>query len=55
MFLPLKEYLVATFSETCALTFRKSFFEKGISIPNLLDKLQLFFSYFSVFALEKKL
>ena len=41
-FLPLKEPLVATFCETCALTSRKCAFEPGISIPNLLEKLQFF-------------
>ena len=41
-FLPLKEPSVAAFCETCALTSRKCAFEPGISIPNLLEKLQLF-------------
>ena len=41
-FLPLKELLVATFCETCALTSRKCAFEQGISIPNLPEKLQFF-------------
>ena len=46
-------YLVAIFSETCALTSRKCVFEPGISIPNLLEKVQIFLSHSSVFALGK--
>ena len=46
-------YLVAIFSETRALTSRKCVFEPGISIPNLLEKVQIFLSHSSVFALGK--
>ena len=42
IFLPLKELLVATFGETCALTSKKCVFEQGISIPNVLEKIQFF-------------
>ena len=33
--------------------FRKDISEPGISIPNLLEKLQFFWSHSSIFALEK--
>ena len=52
-FLSKKETFAATFSETCALFFRKDISEPGISIPNLLEKLQFFWSHSSIFALEK--
>ena len=45
----LKEPLVAAFSETCALTSRNNVFERGISIPNLSEKLQFFRSHSSIF------
>ena len=54
VFLPLKESLVATFSEACALTCRINVAEKDIAIPNLLQTLRLFWSHSSVFALEKE-
>ena len=44
----LKELLVDTFSETCALTSRKYVSELGIDIPNLLEKLKYFLSHSSV-------
>ena len=50
IFLPLKELLVATFGETCPLTSKKCVFEQGISIPNVLEKIQFFWSHSSVFA-----
>ena len=37
-----KEPLVATFSETCALTSRKYVSQPGMSIPNLLEKFRFF-------------
>ena len=46
-------YLVAIFSETCALTSRKCVFEPGISIPNLLEKVQIFFVALLRFCLRK--
>ena len=53
IFLSKKEPLVATFSETCALTSRKQIIEPGIIIPNWLENLQRFWSHSSVFTLEK--
>ena len=54
-FFPLKETLVDTLSETCALTSRTDIAEKGMNIPNLSETLRLFRLQFSVFALEKSL
>ena len=51
--LPLKEALVTTFSERCALTFGKYVFGANISIPNLSQKRQFFWWHSFVFALEK--
>ena len=48
-----KEPLVATLSETRARFSRKYVSVQGMSIPNLLEKLQFFWSHSSVFALEK--
>ena len=53
-FLPLKEPLLATFSETCALISRTNVAEKGVIIPNLSETLRLLRSHSFVFALEKK-
>ena len=52
-FLPLKEPLVATYSETCTLTSRKCVFEPGISISNSSEKIQFLWSHSSVFDLQK--
>ena len=46
---------MATFSETCAHISRKYVSETGLNIPNLLEKLQLSLSHYSIFALEYKL
>ena len=51
-FLPLKETLVATFSEACALTTRRYVSGPGMSILNSSKKLKLFWSHSSVFAFE---
>ena len=40
--LPLKEPLMATFSETCAPTSTKYVYEIYMTIPNLSETLQLF-------------
>ena len=53
-FLSLKEPLVATLSETCAVTSRTNVAGQGMTIPNLLETLRLLCSYSSVSALEKK-
>ena len=53
IFLPLKEPLVPTLSETCALTSRTNVAEKGITIVNLSETLRLLWSHSSVFALKK--
>ena len=53
--MPLKEPLVATLSETCALTSRANVAEKGMSIPNFLETLTLLWPHSSVFALGKNL
>ena len=42
-------------SKTCALSSRKYISELGNSIPDLLEKLRVFWSHCSVFALEKNL
>ena len=42
MSLPLKETLMATFSETCALTSTKYVYEIDMTIPNLSEALQFF-------------
>ena len=54
IFLPLKETLVATMSETWALSSRKYVSESDKSIPNLSEKLRIFWLYPSVFTLEKQ-
>ena len=46
---------MATFRETCAIPSRKYTSETGMTIPNLSEKLQFFWSHASVFALERKL
>ena len=53
-FLPLKESLVATFSETRASTFRKNVTEHGILMPNWSRTCQSFWTHSSIFALEKQ-
>ena len=53
-FLSLKEPLLATLSETCALISRTNVAEKGVIIPNLSETLRLLRSHSFVFALEKK-
>ena len=53
IFLSLKELLVATFSEICALTSRKYVSQAALSATNLSQKLQYFWLHFSFFALEK--
>ena len=45
---------MATFSEMCALTSKQNVSETGMIILNLSEKLQFFWSHFSVFALEKQ-
>ena len=55
MFLPLKEPLVVTLSETCALTSRTYVVEQSMTILNLLEVLRLLWSHSSIFDLEKKL
>ena len=52
-FLPLTKTLVAAFNEMCAHASSKNDAEQGIIMPNLLQKLQTFWSDSSVFALEK--
>ena len=54
VFLPLKESLVATFSEAYALTCRINVAEKDIAIPNLSQTLRLLWSHCSIFALENE-
>ena len=54
MFLPLAYPLVATFSETRALTFLKYVDEQGIVMPNSSKTFQTFWSHPSVFALEEE-
>ena len=54
MFLPLKDNLVATFSETRAPTSRKYVAEQDTMMPNWSKTFQNFWSHFSVFALEKQ-
>ena len=49
-----KEPLVATLSETFALTSRTNVAEKAMIIPNLSKILRLLWLYSSVLALEKK-
>ena len=51
--LPLKELLVVTFREALSFTSRKYVSKLDIIIPYLSDKLNIFWSHFSVFALEK--
>ena len=53
MFYLKKTHFVATSSKTCALTSRKTVYEPDISIPNLLQKTQFFWSHFSFSALGK--
>ena len=53
MFLPPRNTLVASFSETGAPTFRKYVAEQGIMMPEFYATLQTFWSYSSVFASEK--
>ena len=55
VFVPLKKPLVATLSETCALTCRTNVAEKDMTITNLSKTLRSLWSHSSVFALEKEL
>ena len=52
-FLPLRDPLVATFSETCAPTSRKYVAEQGIVMLNWSKHFKTFWSHSSIFALEK--
>ena len=52
-YLSQKESLMATFSKTCTLTSRKYGPEPGMSIKNIPEKRQCFWSHSSDFALEK--
>ena len=52
MFLHLRDPLVATFNETCALTSRKSEVAQDMSIPKSAQKDKLLRSHSSVFVLE---
>ena len=42
VFLPLKEPLVASLNETCALTSEANVAKKGMTIPNLAKTIRLF-------------
>ena len=42
VFLPLKEPLVASLNETCALTSETNVAKKGMTIPNLSKAIRLF-------------
>ena len=42
VFLPLKEPLVASLNETCALTSEANVAKKGMTIPNLSKTIRLF-------------
>ena len=53
-YLPLKELLMATLSETCELTSATNVAKKVMTIPTLSKKRRLLWSHSSVFALEKK-
>ena len=53
LFLPVKELLVATLSETRALTSRKYIAEKGMNIWDSSEKLKTFCSHSTVFTLKK--
>ena len=53
-FLPIKETLVATSSETCAPTSIKYVPEKGILMPNLSESNQYFWPHSSIFDLQKE-
>ena len=55
IFVPLKETLVAIFSETRALTFRKYVAGQCVLMPNLSEKKKSFSLQSSVFALERML
>ena len=52
--LPLRNPLVATFSETCAPTFTKYVADQGIVMRNWSKTFQIFWSHSFVFALEKQ-
>ena len=54
IFVPLNETLVATVYETRAPTFRKYATEQCMLMPNLSRINKIFWSHFSVFALEKQ-
>ena len=54
MFLPPRDPLVATFSETRAPTSRKYVDEQGIVMPNWSKTSQTFWLLFTVFTLEKQ-
>ena len=45
---------MATFTKTCAPTSRKHVADQGILLPNRSKTFQIFWSHFSVFALEKQ-
>ena len=53
MFLPPRDPLVATFSETRPRTSRKYVAQQDIAMPNWSKTFQTFWSYTSVFASEK--
>ena len=52
-FLPLKEALVVTFSETCTPISALYVIEQDIMMPNLLQELQFSGSHSPVFASKK--
>ena len=52
VFLPVREPLVATFSETRAATSQKDMVEQSINISKVREKLKLLRSHSSVFTLE---
>ena len=45
---------MGTLNETCPPTYRKYVAEQGMVMPNRLKTFQIFWSHFSVFALEKE-
>ena len=53
-YLPLKELLMATLSETCELTSATNVAKKVMTVPTLSENRRLLWSHSSVFVLEKK-
>ena len=53
VFLPLKEAVVATFSEKRGLTFRKCVTEQDKIMQSFLESLQFYWYHSSVLALKK--